>query len=170
MPLIYASSAAVYGAGPEFREERALREAAQRLRLFEVPVRPVRAPALRTTTPRRSSGLRYFNVYGPREEHKGRMASVAFHFFNQYRANGKVKLFEGSGGYGDGEQRRDFVSVEDVVDGEPVFPRAPEVSGHLQLRHRRAQSFNDVAVATVNAVRAARAKRRCRSPSWRRRG
>ena len=59
--------------------------------------------------------LRYFNVYGPREQHKGRMASVVWHFFNQYRANGIVRLFDGSGGYAAGEQRRDFVSVADVV-------------------------------------------------------
>ena len=100
------------------------------------------------------SGLRYFNVYGPREQHKGRMASVAFHFFNQYRANGKVRLFEGSGGYGNGEQRRDFVSVEDVVKVNLFFLDNPEQSGIFNVGTGSAQSFNDVAVATVNACRA----------------
>src|SRR5207237_2876402 len=61
------------------------------------------------------AGFRYFNVYGERESHKGRMASVAFHHFNQFRETGKVKLFEGCDGYGNGEQRRDFISVEDVT-------------------------------------------------------
>jgi ADP-L-glycero-D-manno-heptose 6-epimerase len=98
-------------------------------------------------------GLRYFNVYGEREQHKGRMASVAFHFFNQYRANGKVKLFAGSGGYADGEQRRDFVSVEDVVRVNLHFLDHPRQSGIFNVGTGAAQSFNDVAVATVNACR-----------------
>jgi ADP-L-glycero-D-manno-heptose 6-epimerase len=110
------------------------------------------------------AGFRYFNVYGPREQHKGRMASVAFHFFNQYRAEGKVKLFEGCDGYGNGEQRRDFVSVDDVSRSTCISSTA-EVSGIYNLGTGRAQSFNDVAVATVNACRAPRARRRCRWPS-----
>jgi ADP-L-glycero-D-manno-heptose 6-epimerase len=81
------------------------------------------------------------------------MASVAFHCFNQYRAEGKVKLFEGSGGYGPGEQRRDFVSVEDVVAVNLWFLDHPDVSGIFNLGTGRAQTFNDVAVATVNALR-----------------
>jgi ADP-L-glycero-D-manno-heptose 6-epimerase len=99
------------------------------------------------------AGMRYFNVYGEREQHKGRMASVAFHFFNQYRANGKVKLFEGSGGYGNGEQRRDFVSVEDAVAVNLYFLDHPKKSGIFNVGTGAAQSFNDVAVATVNACR-----------------
>ena len=100
-------------------------------------------------------GLRYFNVYGPREAHKGRMASVAFHFFNQYRSEGCVKLFEGSGGYAAGEQRRDFVSVDDVVSGQPALSRpSRSAAGIFNVGTGRAQTFNDVAVATVNAVRA----------------
>ncbi|HEX6007151.1 MAG TPA: NAD-dependent epimerase/dehydratase family protein, partial [Burkholderiales bacterium] len=101
-------------------------------------------------------GLRYFNVYGGREQHKGRMASVAFHFFNQYRAKGTVSLFEGSGGYGDGEQRRDFVSVEDAVAINLYFLDHPERSGIYNAGTGRAQSFNDVAAAAVNACRRAR--------------
>jgi ADP-L-glycero-D-manno-heptose 6-epimerase len=100
-------------------------------------------------------GFRYFNVYGPREQHKGRMASVAFHFFNQYRAEGRVKLFEGCDDYPDGEQRRDFVSVEDVVRVNMWFLDHPDVSGIYNVGTGRCQSFNDVAVAAVNACRAA---------------
>jgi ADP-L-glycero-D-manno-heptose 6-epimerase len=98
-------------------------------------------------------GLRYFNVYGPREAHKGRMASVAFHFFNQYRAEGRVKLFEGSGGFDAGEQRRDFVAVQDVVNVNLYFLDHPQHSGIFNLGTGRAQNFNQVAVATINAVR-----------------
>ena len=138
-------------AGAEFREERALRAAAQRLRLLEVPVRPAGAPRAAATSTAQIAGLRYFNVYGPREAHKGRMASVAFHFFNQFAADGKVKLFEGSGGYGNGEQRRDFVHVDDVVDGEPVVPRAPRAcpaSSTAAPAARRPST--SVAAATIN--------------------
>jgi len=98
-------------------------------------------------------GLRYFNVYGEREQHKGRMASVAYHFFNQYRANGKVRLFEGTGGYANGEQRRDFVSVEDAVKVNLYFLDNPSHSGIFNVGSGAAQSFNDVAAATVNACR-----------------
>ena len=102
--------------------------------------------------------FRYFNVYGPRENHKGRMASVAFHHFNQYRAEGKVKLFEGGDGYANGEQRRDFVYVTDVAKVTLYFLDHPGKSGIFNLGTGRAQSFNDVAVATVNSCRAAEGK------------
>ena len=95
------------------------------------------------------------NVYGPNEAHKGRMASVAWHFFNQYRSEGRVKLFEGSGGYADGEQRRDFVSVEDVVAVNLYFLERPELAGIFNVGTGRAQTFNDVAESVVNACRRA---------------
>jgi ADP-L-glycero-D-manno-heptose 6-epimerase len=101
-------------------------------------------------------GLRYFNVYGSREQHKGRMASVAYHFFNQYRSNGKVRLFEGSDGYANGEQQRDFVSVEDVIKVNLYFLDNPLKTGIYNCGTGTAQSFNDVAVAAVNACRRAR--------------
>jgi ADP-L-glycero-D-manno-heptose 6-epimerase len=103
-------------------------------------------------------GLRYFNVYGPREQHKGRMASVAFHFFNQYRAEGRVKLFEGCDGYANGGQLRDFVSIEDVVKVNMYFLDNPDKSGIYNLGTGQAQSFNDVAAATVNTLRVAEGK------------
>jgi ADP-L-glycero-D-manno-heptose 6-epimerase len=84
------------------------------------------------------------------------MASVAWHFFNQYQAEGKVKLFEGSGGFGNGEQKRDFVNVEDVVKVNQFFLEHPDKSGIFNLGTGAAQTFNDVAVATVNACRRAR--------------
>ena len=154
VPFLYASSAAVYGPGPEFREDRAcerpLNVYGYSKFLFDQFVR--RHWGERTA---QVVGLRYFNVYGDREQHKGRMASVAFHFFNQYRRDGRVRLFEGSGGYADGEQRRDFVSVEDVVKLNLYFLERPERAGIFNAGTGRAQSFNDVAVAAINGAREA---------------
>ena len=153
VPFIYASSASVYGGGTVFKEERE----------YEAPLNVygyskfLFDQAVRTRLDAASAqiaGFRYFNVYGPRENHKGRMASVAFHFFNQYRANGKIKLFEGSEGYGNGEQRRDFISVEDVVKVNLHFLDNPALSGIFNLGTGRSQTFNDVAVASLNACRA----------------
>jgi ADP-L-glycero-D-manno-heptose 6-epimerase len=154
VPLIYASSAAVYGAGPIFSEGRTneapLNAYGYSKFLFDQYLR--RSWGERTA---QVVGLRYFNVYGPREAHKGRMASVAFHFYNQYRASGRVRLFEGSGGYDPGEQRRDFVSVEDAVRVNLHFLDHPDRSGIFNVGTGAAQTFNEVAVATVNACRAA---------------
>ena len=154
VPLIYASSAAVYGASTTFREapqfESPLNVYGYSKLLFDQVVRR-RWDSL----PCQVVGLRYFNVYGDREQHKGRMASVAFHCFNQYRANGKVKLFEGSGGYGNGDQRRDFVSVDDVARVNLFFLDRPDVSGIFNVGTGAAQSFNDVAAAMINACRKA---------------
>jgi ADP-L-glycero-D-manno-heptose 6-epimerase len=154
VPLLYASSASVYGGGGVFKESREfespLNVYAYSKFLFDQIVR-------RRWHKRNAQivGLRYFNVYGPRETHKGRMASVAFHFFNQYRAEGKVKLFEGCDGYENGGQLRDFVSIEDVVKVNMYFLDNPGRSGIFNLGTGRAQSFNDVAVATVNTLRKA---------------
>ncbi len=152
--LVYASSAAVYGAGPEFREDRACEAP---LNVYGYSKFLMDQVVRRRWSELRGQvvGLRYFNVYGPREAHKGRMASVAFHCFNQFRAEGRVKLFEGSGSYGPGEQMRDFVSVEDVVRVNLWLMDHPDVSGIFNLGTGRAQPFNDVACATVNALRAA---------------
>jgi len=157
IPFIYASSASVYGAGSVFRESREheapLNVYGYSKFLFDQVVR--RRLAGRTA---QVAGFRYFNVYGPREAHKGRMASVAFHFFNQYVESGRVRLFEASAGYGPGEQIRDFVSVEDAVAVNLFFLDHPEISGIFNVGTGRAQSFNDVARATVNAVRRAHGK------------
>jgi len=154
VPLLYASSASVYGGGSVFKETREF-EAPLNVYgyskfLFDQYVR--RMWGNRTA---QVAGFRYFNVYGPREQHKGRMASVAFHFFNQYRAEGKVRLFEGCDGYDSGCQRRDFVSVEDVVKVNMYFLEHPQQSGIFNLGTGLSQSFNDVAVAVVNGCRKA---------------
>ena len=155
--LIYASSAAIYGGNRQFSEvrehEAPLNVYGYSKFLFDQLVR--RRYEERTA---QIVGLRYFNVYGPREQHKGRMASVAWHFFNQYRGTGHVRLFAGSGGYGDGEQRRDFVSVEDCVKVNLFFLDHPDHSGIFNVGTGAAQSFHDVAVATVNACRKARSE------------
>jgi len=159
IPLLYASSASVYGAGPDFTETREhespLNVYAYSKFLLDQIVRR-RWDSLGAQV----VGLRYFNVYGPREQHKGRMASVAFHFFNQYRAEGYVKLFEGCDGYANGGQLRDFVSVEDVVKVNMFFLDHPDKSGIFNLGTGRAQSFNDVAVATINTLREANGEAR----------
>lgn len=155
-PFLYASSASVYGGGGVFREEREfespLNVYGYSKFLFDQVVRR-RLPGADSQV----AGFRYFNVYGPREQHKGRMASVAFHHFNQYRASGRVRLFEGYGGYGNGEQRRDFVYVGDVVKVNMDFLET-RTSGIFNLGTGRAQSFNELAAATVNACRALEGK------------
>jgi len=157
VPFLYASSAAVYGAGREFRESREceapLNVYGYSKFLFDQVVRR-RLPDASAQI----AGFRYFNVYGPHEQHKGRMASVAYHHFNQYRANGKVSLFAGSGGFDAGGQLRDFVSVEDVVRVNLYFLEHPDLSGIFNLGTGRAQPFNDIAVTVVNACRKAENK------------
>ena len=152
--FLYASSAATYGGSNVFKEERQyeapLNVYGYSKFLFDQIVRQ----RLAENPSSQVAGFRYFNVYGPRENHKGRMASVAFHHFNQYRSEGRVKLFEGSHGYGNGEQQRDFVFVQDVAKVNLWFLDHPEKSGIFNLGSGRAQSFNDVAVATVNGCRA----------------
>ncbi len=157
IPFLYASSASVYGGGSVFKESRE----------FEAPLNVYAYSKflfdqiVRRRWHKRGAqvvGLRYFNVYGPREQHKGRMASVAFHFFNQYRAEGKVRLFEGCDGYAHGGQLRDFVSIEDVVKVNMYFLDNPHKSGIFNLGTGQAQSFNDVAVATINTLRVSEGK------------
>jgi ADP-L-glycero-D-manno-heptose 6-epimerase len=149
--LLYASSASVYGAGGEFREERScerpLNVYGYSKFLFDQLVRRT----LPGTTAQ-VAGFRYFNVYGPNEAHKGRMASVAFHAYHQLLSTGKVQLFEGSAGYGNGEQRRDFVHVDDVVDVNLWFLEHREASGIFNCGTGRAQTFNQLAAATINAM------------------
>ena len=94
-------------------------------------------------------GLRYFNVYGPRESHKGPMASVAWHLHRQVQKDGEARLFKGCNGYADGEQSRDFVYVDDVVDVNLWFARHPEVSGIFNVGTGRAATFNDMADAVI---------------------
>jgi ADP-L-glycero-D-manno-heptose 6-epimerase len=154
--LLYASSAATYGGSDTFREspefERPLNVYGYSKLLFDQRMRRECGKDFKRTK-RQVAGFRYFNVYGPREQHKGRMASVAFHQFNQFRADGKVNLFGEYGGYAAGEQRRDFVFIDDVVAVNLWFFDHPDKSGIFNLGTGRAQPFNDVAVAVVNALR-----------------
>jgi len=149
--LLYASSAATYGGSAAFREEPP----------FEQPLNVYGYSKLlfdnivRQRLPSASSqivGFRYFNVYGPREQHKARMASVAFHHFNQFRASGKVQLFGTYGDYGPGMQSRDFVFVDDVVAVNLWFLNHPDRSGIFNLGTGRAQPFNDIAVGVINSL------------------
>ena len=155
VPLVYASSAAVYGGSSRFSEdpdcERPLNVYGYSKLLFDQVVR-------RRLHQARSQvvGLRYFNVYGPRESHKARMASVAFHNFNQFVADGRVRLFRGWAGWGDGAQTRDFVHVDDVVATNLYFLDHPQVSGVFNCGTGRAQTFNEVASSVVGAMRALR--------------
>jgi ADP-L-glycero-D-manno-heptose 6-epimerase len=152
IPYLYASSAAVYGGSAVFKEERSFEQPLNVYGYskwqFDQYVRQLRSssPALFQS---QVVGFRYFNVYGPREQHKGSMASVAFHFNNQIQANGFCKLFAGCDGYADGEQRRDFVFVGDVVKVNLWFWANPDKSGIFNLGTGQCQSFNDVADAVI---------------------
>ena len=149
IPYLYASSAAVYGGAREFVEspenELPLNVYGYSKLLFDQYVRRVSLEEGQQVV-----GLRYFNVYGPREQHKGSMASVAFHFNNQIHDNNEVRLFAGSGGYADGEQRRDFVFVDDICAINMWFLEHRDVSGIFNAGTGKAQSFNDVADAVVD--------------------
>lgn len=155
VPLIYASSAAVYGPGPVYVEnlvnENPLNVYGYSKFLFDQVLR-ARMGSLTAQV----VGLRYFNVYGPHEQHKGRMASVAFHNMNQFIAEGHVRLFGGWDGYADGGQTRDFIHVDDVVDVNLHFLDHPGTSGIFNCGTGRAQPFNDVAASVVNTMRSLR--------------
>ncbi|NRA03238.1 MAG: ADP-glyceromanno-heptose 6-epimerase [Myxococcales bacterium] len=148
IPFLYASSAAVYGSGEVFEEERRY-EAPINLYayskfLFDQYVRRV-LPEIQSQV----LGLRYFNVYGPRESHKGEMTSVAYKAHRQIVDRGRIELFEGTGGFADGEQRRDFVWVGDAVSVNLWFLEHPERSGIFNVGTGRAQSFNQLAHAVI---------------------
>jgi ADP-L-glycero-D-manno-heptose 6-epimerase len=148
IPFIYASSAAVYGDNDTFIEdprfEKPLNLYAESKLLFDNYVRN-----RIDTAKSQIVGLRYFNVYGPREQHKEYMASVAYRFRNQILETGKAKLFKSCNKYADGEQRRDFIYVGDVVKVNLWFLNHPEVSGIFNLGTGHSQTFNDIADAVI---------------------
>jgi ADP-L-glycero-D-manno-heptose 6-epimerase len=158
IPLVYASTAAVYGLSEQFspvpENERPLNVYGYSKLVFDNFVRRRfgdTANQIRSTV----VGLRYFNVYGQREQHKGRMASVLHHFTKQLKETGTIRMFEGSGGYGDGEQRRDFVFVKDLARINMFFagllPDSPQKLVHAVVNAGtgEAQTFNAVANALM---------------------
>ncbi len=154
VPFVYASTAAVYGLSRKFTElpenERPLNIYGFSKLVFDNYVRRL-LPSIRSTV----VGLRYFNVYGPREAHKGRMATVIHHFTRQLSDTGKIRMFEGSGGYAPGEQRRDFVYVRDLARMNLHFANlaggAPPIQGIFNAGTGQARSFNDVARALMES-------------------
>ncbi len=148
VPFLYASSAAVYGASDEFREERSCEKPLNVYGYskwqFDQYVRKILPSAESQVV-----GFRYFNVYGPREQHKGKMASVAYHLHEQIKVGQNPKLFEGWDGYSDGGQQRDFVYVDDVCNVNLWFFDNPGKSGIFNLGTGRAQSFLEVANAVI---------------------
>jgi len=149
IPFYYASSAATYGNSTTFKEEPK----------FELPINVYGYSKYlfdqyirhrETNFESQVVGFRYFNVYGPREQHKGSMASVAFHLNNQIENGENPKLFTGSDGYADGEQRRDFIYVGDTVDVNLWMLEHPEVSGIFNIGTGRSQTFNEVAQAVTD--------------------
>lgn len=147
--FFYASSAAIYGGSDRFIEspecEAPLNVYGYSKYLFDQWVRKILPKASAQI-----AGFRYFNVYGPGENHKGTMASVAFHFNTQIKENGQCQLFEGNDGYGNGDQSRDFVYVEDVAKVNLWFLDNPNKSGVFNLGTGRSQTFNDVANAVID--------------------
>ncbi|MGD9887930.1 MAG: ADP-glyceromanno-heptose 6-epimerase [Halothiobacillaceae bacterium] len=148
IPFLYASSASVYGAGSVFVEEREyerpLNMYAYSKFQFDQYVRSLPAHNSQVV------GLRYFNVYGPREQHKGSMASVAYHFHHQLLNTDVLRLFAGCDGFANGEQKRDFIHVDDVVAVNLWLLEHPKVRGIFNLGTGRAQSFNEVAQAVID--------------------
>ncbi len=149
IPMIYASSASVYGAGKHFAVERSnerpINAYAFSKLMFDQYLRQLPAAPESQVV-----GLRYFNVYGPGEQHKGAMASVVHHFNQQLQADGEVRLFSGCDGYDDGEQLRDFVYIDDVVAVNLWMVEHSNVSGIFNLGTGCARTFNDVARAVLN--------------------
>jgi ADP-L-glycero-D-manno-heptose 6-epimerase len=161
VPLVYASTAAVYGASTNFAElpgnERPLNIYGYSKLVFDNYVRRL-LPEIKSTV----VGLRYFNVHGPRERHKGRMASVIHHFTRQLKDTGVIRMFEGSGGYANGEQRRDFVFVKDLGRINMFFagllPDSPKKSIHavVNVGTGEGRTFNSVADALMHVHGAAK--------------
>ena len=151
IPFVYASSAATYGASPDFAvdpaNERPLNVYGWSKLLFDQHVRPL-LPHIESTV----VGLRYFNVYGPREHHKGRMMSVLHQLLRQLRETGICRLFEGTDGYGDGEQVRDFVFVDDIVDINLFFAEGPLRRGIYNAGTGEARSFNAIARTLIRLL------------------
>ena len=149
LPFIYASSASVYGAGRDFRISRDCEHPINVYAFSKLVFdQYARQHLIRPKT--QIVGLRYFNVYGPGEQHKGSMASVAWHFHNQLLQSDELKVFAGSDGFDDGEQRRDFIHVDDIASINLWFLAHAGVSGIFNAGTGRSQTFNEVAQAVID--------------------
>jgi ADP-L-glycero-D-manno-heptose 6-epimerase len=148
IPLVYASSAAVYGSSGAFAPSRENEHPLNLYGLsklaFDNHVRSLAARSESTV-----AGLRYFNVYGPREFHKGKMASMVYQLYRQLKTSGRARLFKGADGYADGEQRRDFVFVHDVVRVNLALAEGPVRNGIFNVGTGQPRSFNDVAKTII---------------------
>lgn len=152
IPFIYASSASAYGSGHNgFKEEEncegALNVYAFSKLAFDRYVRRL-MPQIKSQV----VGLRFFNVYGPQENHKGRMASIVYQLYHQLKKEGTVRLFGGTDGYGPGEQKRDFVYVKDVVKVNLFFWQNLDKKGIFNCGTGKARSFNAVAQSIIKVV------------------
>src|SRR5258708_40379123 len=140
IPLVYASSAAVYGANRKFREspenEAPLNLYGQSKHIFDNHVRSI-LPSVSSPV----AGLRYFNVYGPREMHKGRMASMIYQLYGQLRRDGQARLFEGSGGFSAGGQAGGLFFLTGRGRGQPIFSAPPRQERNFQRRDRRGRAI-----------------------------
>ena len=147
-PLIYASSASVYGSGTKFYEnqenESYLNHYAESKLMFDQYYRDNLSKITSQVV-----GLRYFNVFGPREHHKEGMSSVVYNFYNQMMASKSINLFKGSHGYKDGEQRRDFIFVDDTINVKLWFLKNSNVSGIYNVGTGISRAFNDIANAVI---------------------
>ena len=157
IPLVYASSAATYGSGElGYNDDHELVEKLHPLNPYGVSKNEFDKWVLRQAQDNQPpfwTGLKFFNVYGPNEYHKGRMASVIFHSFNQIRSTGKVKLFKSHlPDFNDGQQLRDFIYVEDVAKVCCWLMNNNVTSGLYNLGTGKARSFEDLAKATFAAM------------------
>jgi ADP-L-glycero-D-manno-heptose 6-epimerase len=147
-PLVYASSAATYGASTDFeplpKNEGPLNDYGYSQLAFDQHVRSL-LPAIQSPV----VGLRYFNVFGPREDHKGRMMSVLHQLLRQLKETGVCRLFEGTDGYANGEQHRDFIFVGDIVAINLHFGGAGLAKGIVNAGTGKARSFNDIAQTLI---------------------
>ena len=151
VPFVYASSASVYGLARQCTEtpdhEGPLNVYAYSKLLFDNYVRRL-LPQITSTV----AGLRYFNVYGPREAYKGRMASMVWQLYHQVKTSGVARLFEGTDGYAAGEQRRDFVFVGDAVDVNLFFAFGPPRQGIFNVGTGASRAFNDIARIVIGLL------------------
>lgn len=144
--MIYASSASTYGSGEHGFSEKKECEEALNVYAFSKLFIDNYIRSHKDDLDSQIVGLRYFNVYGPQENHKGKMASMVYQMFNQWKENnGVVKLFGAYKGYGNGEHTRDFVYVKDVVNVNFFFWDHPEISGVFNCGTGKAHPFNDLA-------------------------